>query len=357
MSQREDNASNAPEQQPRIIFWINAPEAMHMLAAIEARSKKGDVCVVVSPLVEQHVEALGLPFVEDLAKVLSVIRQQMHHQDFVTQYKEWLAKRSKESEVNLQRIGAVVGPLGKLAEILKPALEHPAAREPMAEAIGKAFASLARRDVVNRDIDDACTVLREGARENLDVAVRKAFLALTNTDEVGARHGDVAAAWRVVAFALHALLRGNSDERKTLRYVHRQIASGDIPKASAVLFAEAAIEAFHVRDDETMQLGAIAALKVALSTQDDRFGSLDDAKIKIALSNATPADRGVRRGRKGGAARHGPARVAAELALEVGAFGSAPRTDESRLAAIARLTREFDEARRRAKKRLDRDAE
>jgi hypothetical protein len=215
---------------------------------------------------------------------------------------------------------------------LTPLVKHPAAEG----AIGQIWAGLKRRAAVSRDIDDACAVLRASARENLDEAALKSFLALADADEIGARDGDVAAAWRVVAFALHALLRGNADERKTLQYVYRQIMSGDIPKASAVGFAAIAIEAFHMKEDEALRRDTIVALKVALSTQDERFGKLDEAKVKTALSNAVPAERGERLGRKGGAVRHGPARVVAELALGVGAFGSEQRAGETQAARTRR---------------------
>lgn len=352
MEEEEETQPSAAGRRSRIIFWISAPEASQMLAAIEARSRGGDVCVVVSPLVEQRAEGLGLRFEEDLDKVLRAVRQQMAAPEFAPQFKSWLEALRSEQNNRLQNISAVVGPLGELAKLLTPVLTHPAAKD----SIGEVWASFRRHEAVNRNIDDACRLLRESAQENLDVAARKAFLALTNTDETEAREGDVAAAWRVVAFALHSLIRGNADERKTLRLVHRQITSGDIPKASAVLFTAAAIEAFHLKEEETLRAGTIAALKAALSSQDESFRNLDEAKIRATLSTAVPVERGERRGRKGGAVRHGPARVVAELALHAGALGCEQRAGETQPSAIVRLTNEFDQATRRMKKRFEHDA-
>lgn len=361
MSQRENNASTEeetgdtaptkPQQRSRIVFWISAPEAMQLLGAIEAQPHGEDVYVVVSPLFEQRAEGLGIRVEGDLDNVLADIRQQMADPEFVPQFKQWLSAQNDKRNSEFQKIGDAVRPWAKLAELLTPIFTHPAAKD----SIKKIWAGLERREVVNRNIDDACAVLRESAQENLDVAAWKAFLALTNTDETGAREGDVSAAWRVVAFALQSLIRGNSEQRKTLRLVHRQITSGDIPKASAVLSAAAAIEAFHLKEDETLRGGVVTLFKAALSSQDECFSNLKDAKIWATLLTAVPLKRGERRGRTGGAVRHGPARVVAELALDVGAFDSRQRDGETKPETLVRLTDEFDQATRRVKKRFERE--
>lgn len=348
----EGSAPTTAERPRRIHFWICAPEAAQLMAAIEAQNLTGDVCVAVSPVFGQQPDGLGLMFEEDLDKVMAAIRQRTADPAFSAQFKHWLQAHNKSLTSQIQKLGEWTQAAAKIADLLKPAMGLPEAKTFFAELFNRGRESSAS----SRDIDEACVTLRERARDNLERAAFKSFLALTDTDEAEARDGDNAAAWRVVAFALNALLRGSDHERKSLRYIHHMIASGDIPKAAAVISADAAIEAFHLKDDEALRKGTIAAFKAALSNQDERFRGLEETKLAAILRKAVPAKRGEERARKGGAAHHGPARVAAELALKVGALGSALRLNETKEEAIARLTRELNEATRRAKRRLGSDA-